>query len=479
LDADILIRNGIVVTIDDDRRVLEDGAVAIIGDRIAAIGTTDELSAWTAGKIIDASRKLVLPGLVDAHAHAGHGLLKTLGAGEWDEWQKACEIIYTTGSDVQFWGAEARLQALERLRFGVTTGMALLGGGDSILRSDAPDYVDAHCEAVLEVGTRSFVAIGPTRPPHPRRYVEWNGGTPTERMITYEDQMAVCRKALDTWHGRHDGRIRIALITPTTRTEHMEGYAPELLRQVFTQMKEVVALSRERETLFTQDGHDRGRVQIFHDHVGMLGPNVLLSHCTDLTEQEMALLRDHGTHVAHNPSAVNSIRGRCPAIELLDMGVNVVIGSDATSPDRSGDMFRHMQQCMHYHRRHFRDPRILSPGKALEMCTIDAARALGLDHEIGSLEVGKKADVILLDLARPHMYPYNMPLYRAVYYANGNDVSTVIIDGKVRMEDRKVLSVDEEYVLSEAQTATENMLDRTGLRWMTQTPDTFWRATRF
>src|SRR5690606_26715340 len=160
LDADILIRNGIVVTIDDDRRVLEDGAVAIIGDRIAAIGTTDELSAWTAGKIIDASRKLVLPGLVDAHAHAGHGLLKTLGAGEWDEWMKACEIIDTTGSDVQFWGAEARLQALERLRFGVTTGMALLGGGDSILRSDAPDYVDAHCEAVLEVGTRSFVAIG-------------------------------------------------------------------------------------------------------------------------------------------------------------------------------------------------------------------------------------------------------------------------------------------------------------------------------
>src|SRR5437762_13659266 len=100
-------------------------------------------------------------------------------------------------------------------------------------------------------------------------------------------------------------------------------------------------------------------------------------------------------------------------------------------------MFRHMFQCMHYHRRHFRDARILPQGKVLEMVTIDAARALGLDRELGSLEAGKKADVILVDLFKPHLMPLNMPVYRIASFANGADVDTVIVDGRVLMEGRE------------------------------------------
>jgi cytosine/adenosine deaminase-related metal-dependent hydrolase len=298
-------------------------------------------------------------------------------------------------------------------------------------------------------------------------------------LVTAADQIAVCKATLDKWHRTNGDRIRIALLSPTTRQEHLETLSSAVLEEIAAQARTMVAMSRDYGTTFTQDGHGRGRIESFHDRVGMLGSNCLFSHAVDLTDREMALCRDHDAKIAHNPSAVASINGRCPAVEMIEMGVTVALGSDATAPDRSGDMFRHMQQCMHYHRRHFRDSHILSPGKVLEMCTIDAATALGLQDQIGSLEVGKKADVALIDLARPHLYPLNMEVIRAVCFANGNDVDTVIVDGRICMEDRKVLTVNESEILEAAQQATDIMLQRTNLHWMLKTPKNFWQTVHY
>jgi len=474
--ADILIVNGVVVTVDPERRVIEDGAVAIAGDRIAAVGPTAAVTAaHSAPRVIDARGKAVLPGLIDGHAHAGHGLIKTMGGGRGDLWYQACETVYTVASTEGFWRAEAELAALERLTFGVTTGVSLLGGGDTILRTDDPAYGDAHCAGVVAVGTRSVVAVGPTRPPHPRRYADPERGT--ERLVGFEDQMATCRSLIDRWHGSHGNRIRIALITPTLRDEHVSGLAAAELDSARAQAREVRALSRERGLLFTQDGHTTGSVKIAHE-LGLLGPDALLSHATGLTDEEIAICAETDTRIVSNPSAVAAIMARCPVTELLEAGVTVCFGSDATAPDRSGDLFRHMQQGMHYHRSFHRDPSWLPPGKALEMVTIDAARALGLEAEIGSLEPGKKADVVLLDLRRPHLYPANMPVFRVVYFANGNDVHTVVVDGEVVLEDRQPTRVNADSVLDAAQRETELMLDRTGFRSLLDTPDGFWRAVR-
>jgi cytosine/adenosine deaminase-related metal-dependent hydrolase len=476
--ADILILNGIVVTLDDERRVIEDGAVAIAKDRIVAVGPTAEVrAAHSAPRVIDARGKVVMPGFIDGHAHAGHGLIKTMGGGRSGQWYEACETVYTVASTEAFWRAEAQLAALERLKFGVTTGVSLLGGGDTILRTDEPAYGDAHFQGVVEVGTRSVVAIGPTRPPHPRTYARWHGAGRTDRMVSYADQMATCRTLIDTWHGRHGGRTRVALITPTLRDEHVAELGAATLEEAKQQAKEVRALSRERGIVFTQDGHTTGSVKFAHD-MGLLGPDALLSHATGLTAEEIAICAETDTRIVHNPSAVASILARCPATELMQAGVTVCIGSDATAPDRSGDMFRHMQQCMHYHRTFHRDPSWLPPGKVLEMCTIDAAKALGLDHEIGSLEAGKKADVVLVDMRRPHLYPLNMPVFHLVYFANGNDVHSVIVDGEVVLENRRPVKVDEDDILDAAQRETELMLERTGYRYMLETPDTFWRHVR-
>ncbi len=476
--ADLIVTNGYVVTLDPDRRVIPSGAVAIEGDRIVGVGAADEIAAaHPAAETIDAAGAAVIPGLIDVHAHAGHGLVKTLGAGDNEAWYRACRLAYTVGSTPEFWRAEAQLAALERLRFGVTTGVSLLGGGDSIMRTDDPVYGDAHMDGVLEVGTRSVVAVGSTRPPHPLTYARWEDGARTDYPVDYARQRDTCVELADRWHGRNGMRTNVAMLTPTLRAEHVESIGREALEQARAQAREMSAIARERGLVFTQDGHQKGSVAYAYE-LGILGPEALLSHSTGLTDEEIRICADTGTKIAHNPSAVASILARCPATELLEAGVTVGLGSDATAPDRNADMFRHMQQCMHYHRTFHRDPSWLPPGKVLEMCTIDAAKALGMEASIGSIEVGKKADLALIDLRRPHMAPANMPLQRIVCFANGNDVLTVIVDGVVRLRDRRATSINEDRVIDAAEREAALMIERLGLEPLLETPADFWRAVK-
>jgi 5-methylthioadenosine/S-adenosylhomocysteine deaminase len=476
---DLLIIRGTVITVDGARRVIEDGAVAVDADRIVAVGGTSELQQrYRARKTIDAHRKAVLPGLIDSHAHAGHGLLKTMGGGDAEAWSNACQTIYTTGSDEDFWHAEARLAALERLRCGTTTGVCLFGGGDTIMRVDDPRYAVRHGDAIAQTGTRSVLAVGPSRPPAPMVYAQWDGDKRTDREVGFAQMYASCEEIIRTQHGRSDGRVNICVTLPVYHPEH----TPEQRQfaDVFEQQAgQYMDLARRHKLTFTQDGHRAGTLQYAHEVLGLLGPTSFMSHSIDLTPGDIAACVETDTRIVHNPSAIMSIRGRCPVPELLDAGVTVALGSDGIAPDRSYDMFRHMFQAMHYHRRHFRDAGVLPHGKVLEMVTIDAARAIGMQDSIGSLEVGKKADIILVDLFKPHMMPLNMPVYRVTCFANGADVCTTIVDGKVLMEDGKVNTVDEAEVMEQAQQATDRMLARTGLHHLLDSPASLWRGSHY
>ncbi|MFN7000906.1 MAG: amidohydrolase family protein, partial [Elioraea tepidiphila] len=374
--ASLLIRGGVVITMDPARRVIDDGAVAVSGDRIAAVGPRAEVEAvWRATQVIDAKGRAVLPGFIDGHAHAGHGLVKTMGGGDSEAWSEACRIIYTLASPPSFWRAEAELAALERLRNGVTTGVSLLGGGDSIMRTDNPAHGDAHCEGVAAVGIRAIVAVGPTRPPHPREYASWESGTERRYPVSFERQAETCAALIKRWHGAADGRIAIATLMPVYReATHDAAKVAEIERQGRI-MRE---LGRKHGTLFHQDGHRSGSIEMADRMFGLCGPDAFFSHCTDLTDADIDALASSGASVVHNPSAIAAVRGYCPAPKLMEAGITVMIGSDATAPDRSGDMFRHMFQCIRYHQRAFRDEGMIPPGKALEMVTIDAAKGLGL-----------------------------------------------------------------------------------------------------
>ncbi len=476
--TDILITGATIITMDEARRVIERGAVAVSGDRIVEVGAADQLAEkHRSAKLIEASGMVLMPGLIDCHAHAGHGLVKTMG-GDGAAWTKACEIIYTTASSEAFWRAEAHLSALERLKCGVTCGVSLLGGGNDIMRTDEPAYGDQHCQAVAEVGIRSVLAVGPCRPPFPRAFNRWRGNTATPLTIGFADQLRSCETLIDRWHGAGEGRIAIAMNLPVFRHADID-VAPASLAELIEQSTAARDLGRRHGVLITQDGHRDGSIEIADAQFDLLGPDLFLSHCIDMTDHEIARCRESGTKIVHNPSAVASILGRCPVPELIEAGVTVAIGSDGAAPNRSLDMFRHMFQCMHYHRTHFKDPDYLPPGKVLEMVTIDAAKVLAMEAENGSLEVGKKADMILIDMEKPHLYPPNMPLYRIPYYANGGDVDTVIVDGRVLMAGRAVATVDEAALLAAAARETEIMIERSGLASLLETPEGFWRAAKY
>lgn len=475
--VDLLIEHGEVITIDPDRRVIPDGAVAVDGGRIVAVGSTEELSAYQgdARRRIDARRKAVLPGLIDVHAHAGHGLVKTIGGGVGNQWATSAGAIYRHHAPPSFWAAEARLAALERLKCGVTTGLSMLGGGDGAIRTDRPDHALAHARAVRDIGLRSVLCLGASRTDFARTFTD-NVGDEGLRCVPYEVQLEASRSAFETLATERGDLDLMFCITASVMTPAMldGGAIPREMRRL---ADAAMALVTEMDTLFTQDSHCRGSIAI-SGKLGLLGPRAIMSHCIDLEAEEIALLARTGTHVVTNPSANFSIIGRCPVIEMLDAGVNVAIGSDGTAPDRSSDMFRHMQTAMHYHRRHFRDKNILPPGKALEMVTIDAARALGQEAQLGSLEPGKRSDIILIDLAAPHLMPLHMALWRVVSFANGADVDTVIVDGKVLMEGRRT-TLDEDAILDDAQAEADRAIDAAGLRGMLNEPADLWRGTRF
>ncbi len=478
--ADIRIDHATVVTMDPDRRVLEDASIVVSGDKITAIGPSATTAPRHPAKLeINGRRMLALPGLIDAHAHAGHGLVKTLGGDDSAAWFEACRAIYTKHSSEAFWRAEARLSALERIKAGVTLGVSMFGRGDSVSRVDDPRYAVAHMGAVNQSGARAVLACGPCRPPFPWTYAHVGGPDDGEHLVDVDRMMEVTGTIIDRWHGAADGRLSVAVCYPVHHDGRPlpDGVSVDLIR---AHAQGARALGRQKGVRFTQDGHRNGSLAAAHDVIGdLLGPDAYMSHCTDLTERDIAVVVETGTHIVHNPSAIAAIRGRCPVPELIDQGVTVAIGSDGTAPDRSFDMFRHMQQSMHYHRRHFRDDQILPPGKALEMVTIDAAQVLGVDDHLGSLEEGKQADITLLDMAKPHLTPANMPVYRAVYFANAADVDTVICNGSVLMRGRKVSTLEEGDVLDEAERETALMIERAGLAPLLAPRAGFWSKSRY
>ncbi|MDF1792301.1 MAG: amidohydrolase family protein [Thalassobaculaceae bacterium] len=474
--ADIRIDNTLVVTMDDDRRVLETASVAISGSRITAIGPRDQIARdFPAETVIDGTRKALMPGFVDVHAHAGHGLIKTLGVAFDGEWERACHTAYTVASDTAFWAAEAALSAVERIRCGTTTGVSYLGGGDDVMRTDETIYADAHCREIQRIGTRSVVAVGINRPPFPKTYANIEDGGYREHPVSFDTQLSACEAVVRAWDGGAGGQVKIAVSFPV---HHRGSPQDAVLAEIRDQARATRELTRRHGVIFTQDGHRQGSIRLAHEIFGLLGPDALMSHSVDLDAEEIRLVAETGTKIAHNPSANRSITGRCPVPELIEAGAVVGLGSDGTAPDRGYDMFRHMFQAMHYHRRHFRDPSVLPAGKVLEMATIDGARTLGMDTEIGSIEVGKQADLILVDLFKPHMVPMTMPLYRLACFANGADVDSTIVAGRILMQGRKLVGIDEDAVLWEAERQAALMVERAGLKELERIPERFWGVAR-
>lgn len=467
---DILITNCNLITMNDKNDVLNGTCLGITKEKIDYIGSYDE--NINAKKIIDGTNLVVMPGLIDSHAHAGHGMLKTVGEGMLDEdLLDLYEYIYYQCSTPEFWYLEAQLSALEKIKFGTTTSMSYLG---SQPRYDELIYGDYHVEGVRKSGMRDILGIGTPNPPFPKYFRKWSNNKPTDKYaVCFEESFKTTYDAVKKHNNTNNG------LTFCYPTPSYIGYRKSMsIEKLKSQNKAMKCISEEFGTPIHSHAY-KGDVKFAYENLDILSEKVSLAHVTGVDSEEIKILAETGTHVCSGPFTVAYVESRCPVIEMLEAKVNVSFCTDASAPNRSYDLFEKMRIGTLLHRSYFNNNNILPPGQVLKMVTINAAKAIGLDKIIGSIEIGKKADVICIDMKKPHLYPRWHDPVRLVYEALGNDVKNVIVNGKLIMENYEILTLDEEKVLEEVQTMAIKTLEKADALKYTELPIDFWNSIKY
>jgi cytosine/adenosine deaminase-related metal-dependent hydrolase len=461
---DFLLINGTIITMDPERTVFENSALAIDAGRIIEIGPAEELSQkYQAIRLVDARRKIIMPGLIDCHGHAGHSMLGIFSTDTLSYWTLAAIKIYFHYCAEDFWYFDGLLGAMSRLRYGVTCGLSVMGCEP---RSDDPVFAANHAKGYTQVGVRDVVCIGPRSAPWPHTFGRWKDGRLVEKLVSWEEAMQGTEAAVQQLHHSSEDLIR-AFVTPFTIVPSLPTWlhSPPDMTYALTdfdrkQSRAVRDLAVKYGTRIHSDAFGNMIRLAAKDENALLGPDVILQHCLGITPEECRILAETKTNVAHSPEGYYE---RCPYPELIDMGVNAVITTDGSAPRNSFDLLNAMRKVQFMEAIFHDDIHYLPAGKLLEAVTIDAAKALGWDDEIGSLEIGKKADVIIINANRPHMTPSHMPVHNVVYHAQGADVETVFIDGKMILDEHKICTVDETAILEEADRESRETITRAGL----------------
>ncbi|MDW9596515.1 amidohydrolase family protein [Sinorhizobium meliloti] len=459
-----LLLHGTIVTVDETRRIIDDGALAIENDRIVDIGTSQALAPRHAGKkVIDCRGKMIIPGLIDAHGHAGHALIRSIGADTNSLWMRIVTPTYYHYVTRDYWYADGLVSGLERLRAGVTTSASII---TSMPRSDDPVFAINHARAYSELGLREIICVGPAGLPWPQSVTRWESGRPERRSVSFEEMIEGAEAVIESLNGTADGRIKVFL-TPFTIVPSVEpsnastpDLAVNLTENDRMQARRIRETARKWGVRIHSDAF-AGQIRMaWQDRENaLLGPDVHLQHCWGISHEEIDILAETGTHVTHAPPGRST-----PIMEMMARGVPVAITSDGAAPSRHFDMLqiaRSAQATQHILHNH--DRYILPPGKVFEMITIDAAGAIGMDHEIGSLEVGKKADIVIIDMRKPHLTPNWMPVHRLIHQVLGSDVDTVIVDGRIIMEEGRVLTADMYEALVFGEAEAKALVERAGL----------------
>ena len=456
----ILIKNGYVVTVDPERRVF-DGGFVLVGDdaKIAAVGTRDD-APTNATDVIDAAGMIVVPGLMNLHQHPWMNLFKGLADGLLLEpWvfrfvQPCIEALRY--DDLV---ASSRLAALEMLRTGTTT----------VLTHDTgfmiPDYETAFIEPMAEAGIRQlfarmFQCRTPKRPNHP---------------LSATDAAVDFRKLVSHYHHANGGLTHIGMVIECN-AHHTElgRSSDELVRSGYGVAVEHdlrVAVHMSGGTLSLDMGFTKylrltGRRDVAYlESLGVLDQRWILKHGIQFTDNDIATIRERGCHAIYTPTS-ESMRGGGlgPWPNLYRAGINCALGTDGPVVDYSVDMVEQMKACIYLQNVKFLDPTVMSPERVLEMTTINAARAIGLESELGSLEPGKLADIAVFDLNAPHMQVIHNPLYNFICCARGADAHTVIVDGKILLRGGKFTRTDSVDAIIAAATASgKRIAQETGL----------------
>jgi len=426
--VDVLVEGGTILTMDRSGRIIEDGAVAIEGKRVAAVGKADELKKkYKADRVIDATGRIVTPGFICTHCHthgqASVGMPVKIPPNFYEvlrDWWWPMLEDQLTREDVH---AISRFSCMEMVKSGITCVVDDMEAPNAL-----PGVLESEAKAFLETRMRGVLGFEATE-----RISEENGE------LGIQENLSFVKK----WNKISDTRVRGMHCVHTVFT-----CSPEMLRRVRGLADEHgggIQLHLE-ESVYEVDYCKKryGKLPVEHlRDLGFLGPDVLAAQCVQTTEEEIRILAEKGVKVSHNLQTNLEIGAGVALVpKMLEAGMTVTIGNDGLFLD----MFENMRSVFLVHKGHLRDPSVLPPEKVLEMATIDGARGIGLEKEIGSLEVGKKADLLVLRLVNPTpVNPGNLHS-QIVYLARPDNVETTIIDGEEVMENRRILTVDEAEV---------------------------------
>jgi len=462
--VDMYIRGGWIITMDKERRVVRNGGVAIEDGVIIDIGKKEHLDKdykFYADILINAERDIVLPGLVNTHVHLAQGLLRSCA----DylpliEWLKDRVWPLQGNYTKQEALASAKLVVLEMIKTGTTTFLET-----GLVGRYGPDEI---IEMIYSTGMRAAIA---------RHVMDLRGYAIRENILheglveTGDYSLNDTVRLIKKYHG-WDNKIWVWFGPRTPGAVSIELY-----REIVAKSRELntgitMHLSEVREDVeYTVKNFNKRPVE-FANWLGLTGRNVVLVHVVWVEDSEIKILAETQTSVSHNPSSnMKLASGAARISEMLKYGVNVTLGTDGGPSNNSYDLMREMKHAALLQPLRTLRSDAIRAEEVLEMATIRGARALMIDHLVGSIEKGKRADLIIVDYWQPHLHPLNNPISHLVYAASGYDVKHSIIDGKLVMFNRRVLTVSEEEVIVEAEEAAQSLYERAGL---CTTPDLKW-----
>jgi len=434
-EADVLIRDCTILTMDNKQHIIEKGFLAIKNKQIMAVGRSTKASSLIKAKeTVNAAGKVAMPGLINCHTHAAMTLFR--GAAEdkpLDTWLRKT-----------IWPLEAKLKPMNVYDGALLACLEMIKSGTTCF-SDMYFHEDMVAKAVEKVGLRAVLAEG---------IIEAGDSARGEKML--KDGVSNAKR----FNGYADGRVSVRL-----GPHALYSCSPNLLgrvREAALRLKVGVHMHLAEsldmtESLKSKYGLSEAELL---DKIGFLNDlDVLAAHCIYLSDDEMRILARHNVKVAYNPVANMKLGMDAAKINhLLKLGIAVGLGTDGPASNNSLDMFETMKVAALFQKSSYHDPTILPTETILRMVTIDGARTLGLEKQIGSLKVGKRADIILLDFEKPHLTPRHNLYANIVYSARGSDVDTVIVDGNIIMEKQKVRTIKEKEVIEKAQRTASNLV---------------------
>ncbi len=433
--ADLLVLGGTIVTMDQTRRILEDGAIAIAHGKIVAVGTRAEIQKnYFAPESIDASGRLLIPGLINGHTHIPMTLFRGL-ADDLDLQEWLTKYIFP---------AEAKNVTEDFVRAGTRLGLAEMIRGGTTTYCDMYYFEDAIADETAKAGVRAV--LGET-------VIDF----PVADNKTNAEAMAYVEKFVKRWQGDQ-------LITPAIAPHAPYTVSEEHLKAVraFSDRTGAPIVTHISETKREVDDSLKAKQASpidYLERIGFLNERVIAAHVVWPTDRELAVLRRLKVGVVHNPqSNMKLAAGVAPLPKMLAAGIPVGLGTDGAASNNDLNLWEEMDTAAKLHKVFSGDPKVITAQEAFEMATIHGAQALHLDREIGSIEVGKRADIVLLERDDLHQIPVYGIYSDLVYATKASDVVTVLINGRIVMRDRKLLTLDESAIKEEARVYRQRVL---------------------